>query len=302
MNISRESNLARTAIASAAGVMIALAGASVLSAMHTENVPGAVALSSGTDKVVDFQDISDSAPAANIGVDSAVSLSGSASIDASFVEDNFELPADEASRIAALPEEDRAAAIAQALAGNPAFEVSTDAEGNITVDRPFLMKRLIVPGADTVVDTGSATGAIYDEVSDAHYLSYATMTEAAAAYDELVKQVGEDNIIVDAPVQVMGASASYDGWGTSQMNLDTVEDTLDARGGGAPVTVAVIDSGARSTHEAFADVTFDSRSGAFSSAGSSSATTSDVFEDDNGHGTHVTGIVTASTPDSVSIM
>ena len=299
---SSKANMTRTAIASAAAIMIAGIGFAALSqTQQMDIIDGAIPLSNGVEKVADFEEISDSAPASNTGQQTVVSIDDNA-LDAASLQEDFELSRSQAAEIAALPASEQTQAIISALEGNPAFDVVRDGDGNITVERPFLLKRIVVPGQASDVSAVDAAGSVYDETSDAYYLTFDTMADTAAAYEKLSATVGEDNIIIDVPVQLFGTSNDYTGWGTNQMNLGAVEDELDASGGGSPVTVAVIDSGARASHAAFSGVNFDSNSGSFLNARSSASTVSKDFSDGHGHGTHVSGIVAASTPDSVSIM
>ena len=297
----------RTFLASIAG--LALAGGAVFAVganqpQQIETVDDTITTISGTDNVINLADAEDNAPTSDTGQSTAIVLSGDIQLDVAFIEDNFEIAENDAETIASLPEEQRQEALISAISDNPAFDIHENADGATIISRPFLLKRIAIPGHDASLDTGNAKEAIYNEEVDAYYLTYETMEDTARAYDKFIAD-GIEDVIVDIPVQACGGSDLYDGWGigAGYMNLSAAEDALDALEDQNPVTVAVLDSGARSTHQIFTGVTFDSASGSFIGAGDNSTTVvSSDYADGNGHGTHVSGILASATPDSVSIL
>lgn len=128
-------------------------------------------------------------------------------------------------------------------------------------------------------------------------LSYDTVAETKEAYEQLCLKYGSENVILDLPLFSAETAGTPVGWGVDYMNLDD-EMRREVKTHGQnlrTVKAAVIDSGARETHEIFGGKTITADSKSFMGS-------SDTIADENGHGTEVAGILAESTPDNVQLM
>ena len=140
---------------------------------------------------------------------------------------------------------------------------------------------------------GADKGVTYDGST---LLSYGTVAETRKAYSMLCEKYGEENVVIDMPLLVAGSTSGTVGWGTDYMNLDDEKNrAAESANKGRKVTVAVIDSGIRSSHEIFSGKTISPYSKSLLSE-------TDTIADENGHGTEVAGIIAESTNDNVELM
>ena len=158
-------------------------------------------------------------------------------------------------------------------------------DGAVEVTAVFSNQRLILPGAysESVQSYGANAAVYYD---DRLLLTYDTPEATAEAYHHLVEDYGENAVLIDYPL-----APAAEGWGYAYMNLAAPEKQAAQ---GAPVTVAVIDSGIMAGHRIFSGTTILQGKDFANNDNDPSAT---YF-----HGTAVAGIIAESTPANVSIL
>jgi subtilisin family serine protease len=142
-----------------------------------------------------------------------------------------------------------------------------------------------------------------------YILQYDSPEETRDAFHNLVKSYGEDAVMVNLPVETKAASWSQTtsnrtsarsvSWGSDVMLLDALRDRASSAGGPTgKVIVGVLDSGVNPTHELL--------KGRISPASAAIkkyiAAGSTPYLDENGHGTHVAGIIADATPPQVEIL
>ncbi len=156
--------------------------------------------------------------------------------------------------------------------------------------------RLVVFG-DTLPEETGANSVIYYEEYDEYILQFDSAEAAAEAQETLAEthDVYEDGVLTldNLADNGMGNPDSYT-WGTTAMGVDTYRDgSLDLSD---TVTVAVIDTGVDPANPFFPAGVIRSDSRDMTVAEERALT------DDNGHGTHVCGIIADMTPDEVQIL
>lgn len=175
-------------------------------------------------------------------------------------------------------------------------------------DSQFALKRLIVLGevksfygAETVI-TGYKNYTI---------LSFSTEQETSFAYEMLCKD-SSLNVIIDSKISASSAgnlgltsySQSYENWGIDAIGADDMNEYLLENGSSEELVVVVLDSGINVSHPFFNNRLLIDSNGDI--VGKSYYTTTNEsesdFDDDNGHGSHVSGIITSLTPSNVKIL
>lgn len=158
-------------------------------------------------------------------------------------------------------------------------------------------------------ETYGAANVVYYEPLVEYILQYDSPEETQDAFHNLVKSYGEDAVMVNLPVETKAASWSQTtsnrtsarsvSWGSDAMLLDALRDKAGSAGGpSGKVIVGVLDSGVNPTHELL--------KGRISPASAAIekyiAAGSTPYLDENGHGTHVAGIIADATPPQVEIL
>ncbi len=176
--------------------------------------------------------------------------------------------------------------------------------GEITVSNPFESARLIVKSCGDI-DTYNAIDAVCGYM-DYNVLQFETPLDAYNAY---LAYCASDNVELVSPSQARSIdvedvqAAAYGisdtehlSWGAEAMAVDGFNNTLADLGKDEnEVVVAVVDTGVDLDHEALFDRIIDS-------GADFSRSLSGCAEDDQGHGTHVAGIVCDLTPSNVKIL
>lgn len=181
----------------------------------------------------------------------------------------------------------------------------------------YALKRIIVSG--TLGDKYRANiSASYDNL---HILSFDSEEETKLAYQEL-KSDSSLNVILDKLTAPQGYAdegydySSYKNIGASAMDIGGYRQYLTDNNITTQAVVVVMDTGINTSHEIFTDrlLTDSGKVKGYSyfnskytySSGNLAFDDDDTnrysFEDDNGHGSHVAGIVTSLTPNNVKIL
>ncbi len=173
--------------------------------------------------------------------------------------------------------------------------------------QPYQTARLLVSTNKRNINTEGAVASVRDEKNDITVLQYNTAEEAKSAMESLSETKGVTNVEPDCIM----STDMFAGLNKGSGELDTTAGHRDEGASEAihvddmleplkneklnDITVGVIDSGVCSTHEALKDRTICADVD-FSSDGQ------ETSEDNNGHGTHVTGIVLDNTLDNVKVL
>ncbi|MBQ8425674.1 MAG: S8 family serine peptidase [Clostridia bacterium] len=181
-------------------------------------------------------------------------------------------------------------------------------DGNYVVYSKFGLKRLIVQG-----DLTNFYGAknVISGFKDYNILCYETEEETKVAYENLIK---DKNLSVNVDFIVSTSDyadnsydySSYKSWGAEAIGVAPYLDYLeDEKMTSKEVVVAVIDTGINTSHEMFnGRFLLDDNDEIIGYSYSQTKYTYSgyAFEDDNGHGTHVSGIICDVTPSNVKIL
>ncbi len=186
---------------------------------------------------------------------------------------------------------------------------------SVLLTRPYQTCRLLVSTTKNIDELNSVES-VRDEVNNITILQFETETDAIAAaeyYEDLkgVSAVEPDTIFnlcdgdepeVEEPVTINDSDdliftddGHMTGWGRDCVGVDDLNDYLATQQLN-DVLVAVVDTGVCSTHEMLKDRIICAPVN-YSDSGDPNSS-----EDDNGHGTHVTGIVTDNTLDNVTVL
>lgn len=173
-------------------------------------------------------------------------------------------------------------------------------------ESPFYLKRLITIGE---LDSNYGAVEVVDGYKDISLLCYESEEQAEYAYSKL-SQNKEIKVIVDQVITTADYSdIEYDysdnsNWGYKAINAGGINDYLLSYGTSEDVVVAVIDSGINTSHYFFEN-RFIEENGqivGYSYYQTTQTYSGYSFEDDHGHGSHVSGIITSSTPENVKIL
>lgn len=175
-------------------------------------------------------------------------------------------------------------------------------------DDTYQLKRLMVltDGRKLTDDYGASEILHYGKYNE-YVLQFETEADTKYAYYELVSDYGKDNCYIDQVVtdEVL---ATFTGvtdyktmsWGGSYMGMGYLKAEYDYYQVDRDVTVALIDTGLDTTNKIFNNRVDKRRS--FYFKGSDSVKKTTAYVDENGHGTHVAGIIADNTPDNVNFM
>ena len=202
-----------------------------------------------------------------------------------------------------------------------------ESEDVIDVISPYQMRRIIVKAGHGVGDSISTFGAqkaVYYTGQDAYILQYEDELKTKEAYEQLEKNYGDENVILDlylatkdddqpgpsqqtkSPDDYTSQAAAYTSgvcWGTSVMGLNKIKKAANQNSSLQNVIVAVLDTGIDTSHEMFDERTILSGSKSFVTSGALPRLGSGLpYEDDEGHGTHVAGIITDATPVNMQLL
>ena len=177
---------------------------------------------------------------------------------------------------------------------NSCFEI-TQTEDGVSVTSPYQLKRLIVETRTGKKISPEAYGAVdYVVNGDTYILQFGSEKDTKTAYEKLantkkVEYVEPDRLIsmIEPESLHNGTTYGYYGtdsdWNVSMLGADVLAERIMAAGIDGNVTVAVVDTGIDYTHSFL--------EGNVSSKGYDFINNDYDAYDDNGHGTHVAGII-----------
>lgn len=186
------------------------------------------------------------------------------------------------------------------------------------VETKETLNRLIVRTGQNLSDSYGAGRAYYYTAGSEYILEYESYLVMQEAYQKLAEEYGDDQVFQDeyitCPESTKGnvivseaeeeQSSTGISWGLQTMGLDTLRDAVNKENQSLgpdskwnhPVTVAVIDTGIDKDHPALkARISKESISLA-------DDTKQSDYDDREGHGTHVSGIVLQGTSDNVDVL
>ncbi|MDE6585962.1 MAG: leucine-rich repeat protein, partial [Clostridia bacterium] len=181
-----------------------------------------------------------------------------------------------------------------------------DEEKAVTLTREFSTKRLIVKYKGNLKDCGAVASAEgYDGL---HIFQYADEQSTANAFNyykglSCVEYVESDEVVkledtVTESVDAAFASAYYS-WGADAMGVGNYASHIQNTVSALPeIIVAVIDTGIDTDHEWFTNRIAEGGK----NYSTSQSNKGFEYEDDEGHGTHVSGIIKDLTLDNVKIL
>ena len=180
----------------------------------------------------------------------------------------------------------------------------TQAQANETVK-----EKLIVKTSSEITNTYGANSVYYYTVGDYQILFYDTAKEAEEACKKIKEDLKGTTVFQDIPIALKEAAkddssdevAAYDG--IKKMGLDQLKEQKESWKNKS-AKVAVIDSGINVDHQWFKNRLDRENSVnlALDKGNTKDETKPEYNDTEQGHGSHVAGIITQATPDEVQIM
>lgn len=165
-----------------------------------------------------------------------------------------------------------------------------NSDNKIIITSPYQTKRIYATLKNAkITNTYGAIEKLYDGKGGV-VLQYKTENATKSAYEKLKKDSTISAVSLD---EVLSVSAISDRIGAKTIQSDRYISYLKDNGKNTAITVAVIDTGAETTHSLLKNRLV---------AGYNYVSKSTKMLDDNGHGTHVSGIVVDNTPSNVKVM
>lgn len=188
--------------------------------------------------------------------------------------------------------------------------VVLEQEDSYKIRNKYSLKRIIVNGE--IEDTYNASVHI-SGYKDYNILCYDTIEQTKYAYQQYTAQ--EDlNVLLDAVATTAEENVEsedyydyspYLSWGAEAMDLEIYKEYLYNDSITDEVVVAVLDTGINTAHEMLKDRILKDSNGSYvgySYYNSKYKYSGYKFEDDKGHGSHVSGTIVDLTPSNVKIL
>lgn len=185
---------------------------------------------------------------------------------------------------------------------NEYFYFSKD--GKFYFYNKFALKTLSVLGEfdssnfKNVTKTGSTTQLKFDTIEETKQ-AYNLLT-ADEDLIVVIDRISQANVLDSSTI----STEAY-GWGYDAIDAEPYHEYLTETGTTEEVVVAVIDTGINTSHTMLKDRIVKNSAGNYVGIAATSTTytySGYSFEDDNGHGTHVSGIICDTTPENVKIL
>ena len=248
----------------------------------------------------------------------AVPLSVEDEETATVTEDDFEIPVDGLAEYEIIPEEEQGVSTFSAndlssdtldkkSAEDLGFEVDID-DDTVTLSQPYQTQRLIVKSKYDIDPLDSV--AIVEGYNDLHIVQFDNEESAKAAQEYYEKQnrveYAEPDLVVSAAEydEVETTAADDDmginygnhlSWGSESIGVDDYIDYLPSVNELPEIVVGILDSGIDYDHEFLKDRVIRSNYNISSSGNENDE------KDDDGHGSHVAGIVVDNTTSNVKV-
>ena len=248
----------------------------------------------------------------------AVPLSIEEEATADVSEDDFEIPTDGLAEYEILPEEETEIStfsvndlssdtLDKESAENLGFEVDID-DDTVTLSQPYQTQRLIVKSKYDVDPLDSV--AIVEGYNDLHIVQFDSEESAKAAQEYYEKQnrieYAEPDLVVSAAEydevettaadENMGISyGNHLSWGSEAIGVDDYIDYLPSVDQLSEIVVGIIDTGIDYDHEFLKDRVIRTNYNISSSGNENDE------NDDDGHGSHVAGIVVDNSTSNVKV-
>ena len=164
---------------------------------------------------------------------------------------------------------------------------------------PFSTEELLVEASDpSIFEQNPEIAQIKEFGNNLYLITYSSPEATKQGYAELLEQKG---ITVATNKQVHATSVDTDkiAWGVASTGLDVYQEYLENAGNDNEITIAVLDTGIRASHEVFTSETDQDRLDLTHSYNYVADSTD--ITDDKGHGTSVAGLIAESTPDNIKI-
>lgn len=248
----------------------------------------------------------------------AVPLSIEEEATADVSEDDFEIPTDGLAEYEILPEEETGIStfsvndlssdtLDKESAENLGFEVDID-DDTVTLSQPYQTQRLIVKSKYDIDPLDSV--AIVEGYNDLHIVQFDSEESAKAAQEYYEKQnrieYAEPDLVVSAAEydevettaadENMGISyGDHLSWGSEAIGVDDYIDYLPSVDQLSEIVVGIIDTGIDYDHEFLKDRVIRTNYNISSSGNENDE------NDDDGHGSHVAGIVVDNSTSNVKV-
>lgn len=178
-------------------------------------------------------------------------------------------------------------------------------ENSIDLYREYQTKRLIIKSKSKLDRCGAIRYA--EGYDDIHIYQYTTEEETIEAYNYYSSLPEVNYVEVDSIVTVEDINSNennetsqtfeYSTWGAEAMGVDKYSEYIQSSyniGNLPEIIIAVVDTGLDSSHSWF--------EGRIADGGTSYSPSNTTWEDDHGHGTHVSGIIVDMTFSNVKIL
>lgn len=180
-------------------------------------------------------------------------------------------------------------------------------EESISIKNPYSTNSLIVETSDESIFENYDNIVSVDKIKNNVYVvDYENAIDTKKGYDdfkdnETIKNIMKDHKVhITSNVNTQNVSTSNQAWGVSSTGLGHYAIKNNYANNNSSITVAVLDTGINSSHEAFS-ITGTADKLSFNHAYDYVNDDSDV-SDDNGHGTAVAGVVAESTSNNIKIL